>query len=136
MDSAPHQTDRLLEVRDLRTYFGSEANPIRSVDGVSFSVRAGKTVALVGESGCGKSITALSLARLVPEPPGRYVSGEVLFQGRDVLRMTRPELEDLRGRRISYIFQEPANSLNPVFRVGYQIAEALRLHRPDVPVRE
>jgi len=125
----------LLEVRDLRTYFGPDPDPIRAVDGVSFTVRASETVALVGESGCGKSITALSLARLVPEPPGRYASGQVLFQGRDVLQMARPALEDLRGRRISYVFQEPANSLNPVFRVGNQIAEALRLHRSDVPVR-
>jgi oligopeptide/dipeptide ABC transporter ATP-binding protein len=103
---------------------------VRAVERVSFRLNEGETLALVGESGCGKSVTALSLARLVPQPPGRYVTGQVLYQGRDVLAMDDAALRDLRGNEISYVFQEPSTSLNPVFRVGYQIREALRLHRP------
>ncbi|MBM4142354.1 MAG: ABC transporter ATP-binding protein, partial [Lentisphaerae bacterium] len=92
--------------------------------------------ALVGESGCGKSVASLSLARLVPEPPGFYAGGSILFRGRDVLRMTERELADMRGREISYVFQEPGSSLNPVFRIGYQIGEAVRLHRRGVNVKD
>ena len=103
---------------------------MRAVERVSFDVAEGETVALVGESGCGKSVTALSLARLVPEPAGRFVSGQVVYRGQDVLGMDDAALRDLRGNEISYVFQEPSTSLNPVFRVGYQIGEALRLHRP------
>jgi oligopeptide/dipeptide ABC transporter ATP-binding protein len=98
------------------------------VDGVRFFVGVGETVALVGESGCGKSVTALSLARLVPEP-GYHAGGEILFDGTDILRLSEGRLAEIRGSDISYVFQEPATSLNPVFRVGYQIAEAVRLHR-------
>ena len=125
----------ILEVRELRTYFGARRAPVRAVDGVSFSIGAGETVALVGESGCGKSVTALSLARLVAEA-GFYAGGEVLFGGEDVLKMAPARLRRLRGAEISYVFQEPATSLNPVFRVGDQIAEAVRLHRPDLDARE
>ena len=128
-------SDVLLDVKDLRVHFGGEARPVKAVDGVSFSIPHGKTVALVGESGCGKSVTAMSLARLVPQPPGRYVGGEVLYKGRNVLTMSEEELRALRGNEISFVFQEPGASLNPVFRVGYQIAEALKLHRPDVDWR-
>jgi len=126
----------LLQVRELKTWFGSRRRPIRAVDGVSFDVPPQSTVALVGESGCGKSVTALSLARLVPEPPGYYAGGDVLFDGRSVLQMSQRELSDLRGREISYIFQEPATCLNPVFRVGAQIMEAVKLHRPSADARE
>ena len=128
-------SDVLLDVRDLRVHFGGETRPVKAVDGVSFSIPHGKTVALVGESGCGKSVTAMSLARLVPQPPGRYVGGEVIYKGRNVLTMPDEELRVLRGNEISYVFQEPGSSLNPVFRIGYQIAEALKLHRPEVDRR-
>lgn len=126
----------LLEVRGLKTYFGSPARPVRAVDGISLDIADGTTVALVGESGCGKSVASLSLARLVPEPPGFYAGGSILFRGRDVLRMTERELADMRGREISYVFQEPGSSLNPVFRIGYQIGEAVRLHRRGVNVKD
>ncbi len=121
----------LLEIKNLQLEFGTPAEPLRVVDGVSLSIDAGETVCLVGESGCGKSVTALSVARLVPAPPARYVGGEILIQGRDVLQMTKRELRQIRGGVVSYIFQEPGASLNPVFRVRSQIMEALKLHRPE-----
>jgi peptide/nickel transport system ATP-binding protein len=121
----------LLEIKNLQLEFGSKEKPLRAVDGVSFSIDAGETVCLVGESGCGKSVTALSIARLVPSPPARYVGGEVLLNGRDVLKMDKAELRKIRGGVVSYIFQEPSSSLNPVFRVGSQIKESLKLHRPE-----
>ena len=126
----------LLEVRDLKTFFGGGDQTVYAVNGVSFKVRKGETVALVGESGCGKSVTALSLARLIPQPPGRFAGGEILYGGRDVLKMSDAELRSLRGKEISYVFQEPGESLNPVFTVGYQIGEAIRLHRKDVVLKE
>jgi peptide/nickel transport system ATP-binding protein len=121
----------LLEIKNLQLEFGSKDKPLRAVDGVSFSIDAGETVCLVGESGCGKSVTALSIARLVPSPPARYVGGEILLNGRDVLKMDKHELRKIRGGVVSYIFQEPSSSLNPVFRVGSQIKESLKLHRPE-----
>ena len=121
----------LLEIRNLQLEFGSREKPLRAVDGVSFAIDAGETVCLVGESGCGKSVTALSIARLVPAPPARYVGGEILLNGRDVLRMNNSELRKVRGGVVSYVFQEPGASLNPVFRVGNQIKESLKLHRPE-----
>ena len=121
----------LLEINNLQLEFGSREQPLRAVDGVSFSIDAGETVCLVGESGCGKSITALSIARLVPTPPARYPGGQILLNGRDVLKMGQSELQEIRGRLVSYIFQEPGASLNPVFRVGNQIKESLKLHRPE-----
>ncbi len=122
----------LLEIKNLQLNFATDAGPVRAVDGVSLSIDAGETVCLVGESGSGKSVTALSIARLVPMPPARYVGGEILVNGRDVLKMTRPELYEVRGGVVSYVFQEPSASLNPVFRVGNQIKESLKLHRPQV----
>ena len=120
----------LVSVRDLRVHFGRPEAPIRAVDGVSFDIRSGETVALVGESGCGKSVTALSLTRLTPG--ARYGSGsEVRFRGDDVLAMAPDALRRIRGSEIAYVFQEPGASLNPVFRAGYQVQEAIRLHRPD-----
>src|SRR5262249_31838121 len=104
---------------------------LRAVDDVSLSIEAGETVCLVGESGCGKSVTALSIARLVPMPPGVCVGGEILLNGRDTLKMSQRELRKIRGGVVSYIFQEPGASLNPVLRVGAQIREMLELHRPN-----
>jgi peptide/nickel transport system ATP-binding protein len=121
----------LLEIKDLKLEFVSDGAGLRAVDGVSLSLNEGETLGLVGESGCGKSVTALSIARLVPSPPARYVGGEILLQGRDVLKMSRAELRGIRGGVVSYVFQEPAASLNPVARVGGQIKEALKLHRPQ-----
>src|SRR5437867_6685217 len=115
----------LLEIKDLQLEFGRGANALRAVDGVSLSLDAGETLCLVGESGSGKSVTALSIARLLPSPPARYASGEILLNGVDVLKMTKAALREIRGRVVSYIFQEPAASLNPVFRVGNQIKESL-----------
>src|SRR5213594_3730580 len=119
----------LLEVRDLRTSFFLEGGEARAVDGVSFTLDAGRVLGLVGESGCGKSVTALSLMRLVP-PPGRIVGGEVRLDGRDLLGLPERDMRAVRGAGLSMIFQEPMTSLNPVFTVGSQIAEAVRLHRP------
>jgi peptide/nickel transport system ATP-binding protein len=121
----------LLDVRDLRVSFFTDEGEVHAVDGVAFSIKQGETLALVGESGCGKSVTALSLAKLVATPPGMYKAGEILLDGEDVLKMDKERLRKIRGAKISYVFQEPATSLNPVFRIGYQIKEALQLHRPD-----
>lgn len=126
----------LLSVRDLRVSFLTDEGEVRAVDGVSFEIQRGETLALVGESGCGKSVTALALTRLVPTPPGQYRGGQVLLDGQDVLTMDKRQLRDVRGARVAYIFQEPATSLNPVFRVGFQIKEALRLHRPELATDE
>ena len=125
----------LLQVRDLQTHFFTRGGVARAVDGVSFSVDAGETLALVGESGCGKSVTAFSLLRLVADPPGRIVGGEVLFEGRDLVRLSASEMRAVRGDRIAMIFQEPMTSLNPVFTIGDQIREAIVQHRP-MPRRE
>jgi peptide/nickel transport system ATP-binding protein/oligopeptide transport system ATP-binding protein len=119
----------ILSVRELQTYFFTDAGVARAVDGVSFDVHAGRTLALVGESGCGKSVTALSILRLVPDPPGRIVGGSILFKGEDLLMMNPSDMRNLRGNDVSMIFQEPMTSLNPVFRVGDQIGGVLRLHR-------
>jgi len=119
----------LLRVNNLRTWFGNRDAPVRAVDGVSFAIPEGGTVALVGESGCGKSVTALSLAGLAS--PGFHAGGEVLYRGEDVLRMGRRELLVLRGSEIAYVFQDPSNALNPVFTIGYQVREGILLHRPE-----
>jgi oligopeptide/dipeptide ABC transporter ATP-binding protein len=126
---------KLVEVEELQVQFFGGAHPVRAVDGVSFDIAEGETVALVGESGCGKSVTAMALAKLVPQPPGLYAGGRVLFGGRNVLAMSERELRELRGREISYIFQEPGSALNPVFTIGYQIEEAIKLHRPRADSR-
>ncbi|MBX7167716.1 MAG: ABC transporter ATP-binding protein [Pirellulales bacterium] len=119
----------LLEVRNLRTYFDTDDGVAKAVDGVSFAVRPGQTVALVGESGCGKTVTALSILQLIPMPPGRIVEGQILLAGQDLVPLTARQLQPIRGGRIAMIFQEPGTSLNPVFTIGDQIAEAIRLHR-------
>ncbi|MGH8683380.1 MAG: ABC transporter ATP-binding protein [Burkholderiales bacterium] len=119
----------LLEVDGLKTYFFTRDGVVRAVDGVSFAVYPGETLAVVGESGCGKSVTSLSVLRLIASPPGRVVAGRVRFQGRDLLALPEREMRKLRGNEISMIFQEPMTSLNPVLTIGRQIAEALTLHR-------
>ena len=121
-------TDALLEVRQLQTSFYTDAGIVPAVDRVSFSVRKGESVALVGESGCGKSVTALSLMRLI-QSPGKITGGEVLFRGKDLLKLREEEMRKHRGNDLAMIFQEPMTSLNPVFKVGDQITEAIRLHR-------
>jgi oligopeptide/dipeptide ABC transporter ATP-binding protein len=121
----------LLEIKNLRLEFGSGPGAVRAVDDVSLSIETGETVGLVGESGCGKSVTALSIARLVPSPPGRYASGEILINGADVLKMSKEAVRKIRGGVVSYVFQEPGASLNPVLSAGQQIKEALNLHRPE-----
>jgi len=118
----------LLEIKNLKLDFASGGKSLRAVDDVSLTLNEGETVCLVGESGCGKSVTALSIARLVPTPPAKYVDGEILLNGRDVLKMSPAELRSIRGGVVSYVFQEPGASLNPVFRIGSQIKESLKLH--------
>ena len=122
----------LLRVENLGIHFGSGENLVKAVDGISFQMSSGETLAVVGESGSGKSVTALALTRLLATPPARYVSGKIEFEGRDTLTMPENNLRGLRGKQIAYIFQEPASSLNPVFTIGYQIQEAIELHRPEV----
>ena len=122
----------LLDIRNLAIDFATETGTVEAVRGISFSLMEGETLAIVGESGSGKSVTGLALTRLLPEPPALYRSGEILFGGRDVLKMSPRELRDIRGNRIAYIFQEPSTSLNPVFTIRNQIAEAIQLHRPEV----
>ncbi len=121
--------ESLLEIIDLRTEFNTEEGRAVVVDGVSFSVGRGETVGLVGESGCGKSVTALSIMRLVPDPPGRITGGSVMLEGRDILRLPEKEMRKVRGNEISIVFQEPLTSLNPVFTCGEQIREAIALHQ-------
>ena len=125
-------TAPLLDIRNLAIDFATETGTVEAVRGISFSLMEGETLAIVGESGSGKSVTGLALTRLLPEPPALYRSGEILLHGRDVLKMSPRELRQIRGNKIAYIFQEPSTSLNPVFTIRNQIAEAIRLHRPEV----
>ena len=125
---------KLLEVRNLKTTFMTAAGLVRAVDGVSWDVAEGETVALVGESGCGKSVSALSIMRLVSEPAGRIESGEIVYKGRDLLKLSEPEMQHMRGREIAMVFQEPMTSLNPVLTIGRQLTEGLEIHmkmRPE-----
>ena len=117
----------LLEVQNLQTHFGTIDGVVRAVEGVSFHINAGETLGVVGESGCGKSVTAMSILRLIQEPPGK-IAGKILFQGRDLLELSEPEMQAIRGKDISMIFQEPMTSLNPVLTVGRQIGETVMLH--------
>src|SRR5205809_8043716 len=123
------RTEPILEVAELRTWFFTRDGVVSAVDGVSFHVIPGETLAIVGESGCGKSVTALSILRLIPSPPGRIVSGMIRFAGRDLLGLSEAEMRRVRGNEISMIFQEPMTSLNPVLTIGRQIAETLTLHQ-------
>ena len=118
----------LLDVRNLKTYFYTAAGVVRAVEGMSYTVRPGETVALVGESGCGKSVSALSVMRLVSAPAGRIVGGQILFQGRDLLALDEESMRHLRGREIAMVFQEPMTSLNPVLSIGRQLTEPFEIH--------
>ena len=120
---------RLLEVRDLRTHFFTEDGVVKAVDGISYNLDEGEILGIVGESGCGKSVSALSIMRLIANPPGRTVGGEVLFEGEDLLKLDDAEMRRIRGNRIAMVFQEPMTSLNPVLTIGRQITEALELHQ-------
>ena len=121
--------DVLIRIEDLCTYFYTERGVVKAVDGVDILIRRGETLGLVGESGCGKSVTALSILRLIPQPPGRIVRGRVIFGGWDLLRLSEAEMRQIRGNRISMIFQEPMTSLDPVFRIGDQMAESIKSHQ-------
>jgi oligopeptide/dipeptide ABC transporter ATP-binding protein len=121
--------NEVLQVEDLQTHFFTAIGTVRAVDGVSYSLKAGETLGVVGESGCGKSVSALSILRLVANPPGRIVGGAIRFQGKNLLELSETEMERIRGNDISMIFQEPMTSLNPLFTVGGQIAEAVALHQ-------
>ncbi|HET6487825.1 MAG TPA: ABC transporter ATP-binding protein, partial [Spirochaetia bacterium] len=123
--------ENLLEVNDLRTQFATEDGIVTAVDGVSFELPRGGTLGIVGESGCGKSVTSLSIMRLIPNPPGKIVAGRILFEGEDLLLKREREMRAIRGRDISMIFQEPMTSLNPIMTVGDQIIESIRLHRDE-----
>ena len=121
--------DTLLEIRELKTYFFTEEGVARAVDGMDLTIHKGQTLGVIGESGCGKSVTALSILQLIPQPPGRIVSGEILFDGQDLLKKPLSEIRKIRGNDISMIFQEPMTSLNPVYTIGNQIMEPIRLHQ-------
>ena len=123
----------LLDIQNLSTFFYTEENIIRSVRNVDLTIYPGETVALVGESGCGKSVTALSAMRLVPIPPGKFENGRILFKGKDLLQVSEPEMQKIRGNEIAMIFQEPMTSLNPIFTIGDQIIEAICLHQNKSP---
>ena len=133
MSSSP-----LLEIEDLSTFFHTEENIVKAVRNVNLTIHKGETLALVGESGCGKSVTALSVMRLIPTPPGRFESGRILFKGQDLLQASEAEIQNIRGNEISMIFQEPMTSLNPIFTIGDQIMETIRLHqdKTESQVRE
>ena len=123
------ENDVLLEIRDLRTHFFTEDGVAKAVDGVSYTIHKGETLGVVGESGCGKSVTALSILQLIPNPPGKIVGGTIRLEGTDLLTLTEPQMRKIRGNDVAMIFQEPMTSLNPVFTVGYQIMEAIVLHQ-------
>jgi len=122
----------LLEIKNLQIDFTSNDSIVRAVDGVSLAIAAGEALCIVGESGCGKSATALSIARLLPSPPAKYSGGEILIEGKDVLKASKSALRQIRGSVVSFVFQDASVSLNPVFQIGTQIKETLKLHRPDV----
>ena len=127
MDSSGN--NKILEVRNLKTYFYTDGGIVKAVDGVSFDLKAMETIGIVGETGSGKSVTALSILRLIPQPPGKIIEGEIIFDGKNILDMDKKELQDFRGNRISMIFQDPMTSLNPVFTIGNQLMEAILAHR-------
>ena len=133
--SGPGAGSPVLEIDDLKTYFFTPAGTVRAVDGVSYAVRSGETLGVVGESGCGKSVTALSILRLVADPPGRIVGGAIRFEGRNLLDFGQQQMEEIRGNEISMVFQEPMTSLNPLYTVGHQVSEAIALHQ-GVPRRQ
>lgn len=121
--------DSLLRIKDLKTYFFTFEGTVKAVDGVSLDVKKGETLGLVGESGCGKSVTALSIMRLIPTPPGKIVGGKIIFEGKNLIELSEKEMRKIRGKKISMIFQEPMTSLDPMFTIGHEIMEVLRLHQ-------
>ena len=125
----------LLQIEELKTYFDTFEGVVRAVDDVSFFIDKGEVLGVVGESGCGKSVTAQSIMRLIPEPPGRIAHGKILFDGIDVVRLSMEQMRTIRGKRIAMIFQEPMTSLNPVYTIGNQISEMFQLHE-NLPKRE
>ena len=127
-------TETELAVEDLRTYFTTRWGTVKAVDGISFDLRKGETLGIVGESGCGKSVTMLSLMRLIPEPPGRIVSGSITLDGEDIVQISEQEMAEIRGSKIALIIQDPMTSLNPVFSIGNQVEEAIEIHQ-DIPKR-
>lgn len=124
-----HVMEPLVRLKDVRTYFYTPEGVVKAVDGVSFDIFRGRTLGVLGESGCGKSVTALSIMRLIPDPPGRIISGSIEFEGTDLLELSPGTMRDIRGNRISMIFQEPMTSLNPVYTIGDQISEAYITHQ-------
>ena len=129
MENAGIRNDIVLEVEDLRTYFQTRWGTVKAVDGVSFNLRRGETLGIVGESGCGKSVTMLSLMRLVPTPPGRIIGGTITLDGQDILQLSENEMSKVRGSKIGIILQDPMTSLNPVFSIGEQVKETIRIHQ-------
>ena len=121
--------ETILDIKDLRTYFYTQEGEVKAVDGLTYHVKKGESVGLVGESACGKSVSALSVLRLIPYPPGIIVGGEIFFEGQDLLKVSEEEMRHIRGNRIAMVFQEPTTSLNPVLTVKRQISESLELHR-------
>jgi oligopeptide/dipeptide ABC transporter ATP-binding protein len=121
--------EKLIELKNIKTYFYIEDGVVKAVDGVDFEIYPGETLGIVGESGCGKSVTSLSIMRLIPEPPGKIVDGEIIFNGKDLTKLSQSEMRKIRGNDISMIFQEPMTSLNPVYTIGDQISEAIILHK-------
>jgi peptide/nickel transport system ATP-binding protein len=134
VDGSPSET--LLEVRDLITAFDTDSGQVTAVDQVSFDVRRGKTLGIVGESGCGKSVTAFSIMRLLPQPMGKVLGGSITLDGSDLLKISTPEMQKVRGDRIGMVFQEPMSALNPVHRIGKQLTEVYHLHRPEMSSSE
>jgi len=126
---SPRHSEPLLQVRDLRVYFKTARGLLKAVDGVSFEIRRGETLGLVGESGCGKSITAYSILRLVPVPPGVYAGGSIVFKGTDLLKLSERQIDSVRGSQISIVFQDPTESVNPIMTIGSQISEVIIRHR-------
>jgi len=119
----------LLKAKNLKTHFFTHEGTVKAVNGISFNINLGETLGLVGESGCGKSVTALSIMRLIPHPPGKIVSGEIYFEGRNLLELDERKMRKIRGKKISMIFQEPMTSLDPVFTIGHEIMESIQLHQ-------
>lgn len=119
----------LLEIKNLKTHFFTHEGIVKAVDGVSLKINQGETLGIVGESGSGKSVTALSIMRLIPQPPGKIINGEVYFEGQDLLKLDDKEIREIRGKKISMIFQEPMTSLDPVFTIGHEIIETIQLHQ-------
>ncbi|MEJ5272844.1 MAG: ABC transporter ATP-binding protein [Spirochaetota bacterium] len=129
MSTNINKSSKLLEVKNLKTFFFTEEGVVKAVNDVSFEVGEGETLGLVGESGCGKSVTSLSIMKLIPNPPGKIISGSILFEGKDIVNISENDMHTIRGNKISMIFQEPMTALNPVFTVGHQISEVFTLHQ-------